>query len=363
MSTEVTLPALGESVTEGTISRWLKAVGETVEVDEPLLEVSTDKVDTEIPSPVAGTLLEIRFNEDDVAEVGAVLAVIGEASEAPAPQAAPAPQPVAEAAPAPAPAPAPAAPPAPATPQAVPAGNATEVVLPVLGESVTEGTVSRWLKAVGETVEVDEPLLEVSTDKVDTEIPSPVAGTLLEIRVAEDETAAVGAVLALVGDAAVAPPAPAPAAPPAPAVTAPAAAPTAPAAPPAAPPAPAASVMARRASADEGVYVTPLVRKLAAEHGVSLSSVQGTGVGGRIRKQDILDAAEAAKKAASAPAPTAAAVASAPATASRTPASPVVPRDREMTRTPSATAALIASSTPTPAQSAGRSPSPVIPSA
>ena len=315
MSTEVTLPALGESVTEGTISRWLKAVGETVEVDEPLLEVSTDKVDTEIPSPVAGTLLEIRFNEDDVAEVGAVLAVIGEASEAPAPQAAPAPQPVAEAAPAPAPAPAPAAPPAPATPQAVPAGNATEVVLPVLGESVTEGTVSRWLKAVGETVEVDEPLLEVSTDKVDTEIPSPVAGTLLEIRVAEDETAAVGAVLALVGDAAVAPPAPAPAAPPAPAVTAPAAAPTAPAAPPAAPPAPAASVMARRASADEGVYVTPLVRKLAAEHGVSLSSVQGTGVGGRIRKQDILDAAEAAKKAASAPAPTAAAVASAPAPA------------------------------------------------
>ena len=325
MSTEVTLPALGESVTEGTISRWLKAVGETVEVDEPLLEVSTDKVDTEIPSPVAGTLLEIRFNEDDVAEVGAVLAVIGEASEAPAPQAAPAPQPVAEAAPAPAPAPAPAAPPAPATPQAVPAGNATEVVLPVLGESVTEGTVSRWLKAVGETVEVDEPLLEVSTDKVDTEIPSPVAGTLLEIRVAEDETAAVGAVLALVGDAAVAPPAPAPAAPPAPAVTAPAstpaappapaAAPTAPAAPPAAPPAPAASVMARRASADEGVYVTPLVRKLAAKHGVSLSSVQGTGVGGRIRKQDILDAAEAAKKAASAPAPTAAAVASAPATA------------------------------------------------
>ena len=191
----------------------------------------------------------------------------------------------------------------------------TEVTLPALGESVTEGTISRWLKAVGETVEVDEPLLEVSTDKVDTEIPSPVAGTLLEIRVAEDETAAVGAVLALVGDAAAAPPAPAPAAPPAPAVTAPASTPAAPPAPAAAPTAPAASVMARRASADEGVYVTPLVRKLAAEHGVSLSSVQGTGVGGRIRKQDILDAAEAAKKAASAPAPTAAAEASAPAAA------------------------------------------------
>ena len=315
MSTEVTLPVLGESVTEGTVSRWLKAVGETVEVDEPLLEVSTDKVDTEIPSPVAGTLLEIRFNEDDVAEVGAVLAVIGEASEAAAPQAEPSPQPVAETAPVaepapPAPTPAPAA----AAPQTAPADDATEVTLPILGESVTEGTVSRWLKAVGETVEVDEPLLEVSTDKVDTEIPSPVAGTLLEIRVAEDETAAVGAVLALVGNAATTPaaapepaPAPAPAAPPAPAPAAPPAPAPTPAAPtvaaPAAPaPAPtaAAPVMARRASSDEGVYVTPLVRKLAAEHGIALSSVQGTGVGGRIRKQDILDAAEAARKAAEA---------------------------------------------------------------
>ena len=311
MSTEVTLPALGESVTEGTISRWLKAVGETIEVDEPLLEVSTDKVDTEIPSPVAGTLLEVRFNEDDVAEVGAVLAVIGEASEAPTPQTETTPQPAVEAAPAPAAesTPAPAAPtPAPA-PQA---SDATEVVLPVLGESVTEGTVSRWLKAVGETIEVDEPLLEVSTDKVDTEIPSPVAGTLLEIRVGEDETAAVGAVLALVGDAAAAPPAPA--------ATAPTSAPVASAAPSeptdaSHAPAPAAPVTARRASADEGVYVTPLVRKLAAEHGVSLSSVQGTGVGGRIRKQDILDAAEATKKAASAPAPTALAEAPAPAAA------------------------------------------------
>ena len=202
----------------------------------------------------------------------------------------------------------------------------TEVTLPALGESVTEGTISRWLKAVGETVEVDEPLLEVSTDKVDTEIPSPVAGTLLEIRFNEDDVAEVGAVLALVGDAAAAPPAPAPAAPPAPAAepAAPAPAPSAPSAPPApaaapaapaAPPAPVASVAARRASAEEGVYVTPLVRKLAAEHGISLGSVQGTGVGGRIRKQDILDAAEAAKKAAAAPTPTAAAKAGAPAAA------------------------------------------------
>ena len=200
MSTEVTLPVLGESVTEGTISRWLKAVGDTVEVDEPLLEVSTDKVDTEIPSPVAGTLLEIKFNEDDVAAVGAVLAVIGDAAEnasaapenAPAPEAAPEPDPVAVAESAPA---------APAPTASAPA-SATEVTLPVLGESVTEGTVSRWLKAVGDTVDADEPLLEVSTDKVDTEIPSPVAGTLLEIKVAEDEVAAVGAVLALIGDGA-----------------------------------------------------------------------------------------------------------------------------------------------------------------
>ena len=190
----------------------------------------------------------------------------------------------------------------------------TEVTLPVLGESVTEGTISRWLKAVGETVEVDEPLLEVSTDKVDTEIPSPVAGTLLEIRFNEDDVAEVGAVLALVGDTAAAPATapqtPAPVATPAPAsppTQAPApAAPSQPAVAPATP-APAAPVTARRASAEEGVYVTPLVRRLAAEHGIALSSVQGTGVGGRIRKQDILDAAEAARKTAAAPATAAAA--------------------------------------------------------
>ena len=345
MSTEVTLPVLGESVTEGTVSRWLKAVGETIEVDEPLLEVSTDKVDTEIPSPVAGTLLEIRVNEDETAAVGAVLAVIGEAAEAPA-----APEPT----PAPAPAAAPqTAPPAPAAAPAQPtapvaAGNATEIKLPVLGESVTEGTVSRWLKAVGETIEVDEPLLEVSTDKVDTEIPSPVAGTLLEIRVNEDETAAVGEVLALVGDAA---PAAAPAVEtPAPAAPTP---PTAPAAPSAAPEAPASTaspaaraqvaptaespsdVAARRASVPD-VYVTPLVRKLAAEYGVDLGSIQGTGVGGRIRKQDVLDAAEQAKRAAEVPAPTPAA--SAP--ASPAPASGPVAVSEEATKLRGTTAKL-----------------------
>ncbi|MFC2546117.1 MAG: biotin/lipoyl-containing protein, partial [Actinomyces oris] len=159
MSESVKMPALGESVTEGTVSSWLKAVGDTVEADEPLLEVATDKVDTEVPSPASGVLLEIRVPEDETVEVGTVLAIIGDPSEAgsapapaaPAPQAAPEP---------PAPAPAPAAEaPAPAAPQAGGSAERTEVTMPALGESVTEGTVSSWLKAVGDTVEADEPLL------------------------------------------------------------------------------------------------------------------------------------------------------------------------------------------------------------
>ncbi|MGW1749872.1 2-oxoglutarate dehydrogenase, E2 component, dihydrolipoamide succinyltransferase [Streptomyces sp. NPDC002092] len=355
MAVSVTLPALGESVTEGTVTRWLKAEGERVEADEPLLEVSTDKVDTEIPSPAAGVLASIKVAEDETVEVGAELAVIddgtGAPAAAPAPAAAeaPAPAPAAEA-----PAPAPAA--QPSTEQAAPApaptpeatagtGSAegTDVVLPALGESVTEGTVTRWLKSVGDSVEADEPLLEVSTDKVDTEIPAPTSGVLLEIVVGEDETAEVGAKLAVIGAPGAAPaPAPAPAAPaPAPAAAAPAPAPAAPVAPPApaptpapapaapapapapvaAAPAPAAPAPAPAAPApvtpaapapaaaatDEGAYVTPLVRKLAAENGVDLGSVKGTGVGGRIRKQDVIAAAEAAKAAAAAPAPAAAA--------------------------------------------------------
>lgn len=371
MSENVQLPALGESVTEGTVTRWLKAVGDEVAVDEPLLEVSTDKVDTEIPSPVAGVLEQILVQEDDTVEVGATLAVIGDGSGSGAAPAAPAAEPAAAEAPAPEPTPEPAAPaeepapaqepaPAPATeapapapaaeaPAAdAPAGAGTEVPLPALGESVTEGTVTRWLKEVGDDVAVDEPLLEVSTDKVDTEIPSPVAGTLQKILVQEDETVEVGAVLALVGSGAAAPAAePAAAAPdpaadspepaqanpaaeaPAPATQAPAAeAPAAPAPAPApAAPAPAPAAPAPAAPAPEapapapasaggrtiGSYLTPLVRKLAAEKGVDVAQVKGTGVGGRIRKEDVLAAAEA--KAAPAPAAAAApAAAKAPAT-------------------------------------------------
>ncbi|MER8071376.1 2-oxoglutarate dehydrogenase, E2 component, dihydrolipoamide succinyltransferase [Streptomyces sp. NPDC094034] len=362
MAVSVTLPALGESVTEGTVTRWLKAEGERVEADEPLLEVSTDKVDTEIPAPAGGVLASIKVAEDETVEVGAELAIIDDGTgglaaaqptqTVPAPAPAPAaPAPVAEAP----------APPAPAAaPAAAPAGGAsgTDVTLPALGESVTEGTVTRWLKQVGEEVAEDEPLLEVSTDKVDTEIPAPVAGVLLEIVVGEDETAEVGAKLAVIGAPGAAPAAaPAPAAPaPAPVQQAPAAAPApvaapapapAPApvpvqaAPPAPAPAPAAPAPVAPApvtpapaatTGDDVAYVTPLVRKLAAENGVALASVKGTGVGGRIRKQDVIAAAEAAKAAARAAAQ---APAAAPAAASKAPtleASPLRGQTVKMTR-------------------------------
>ena len=293
MSHTVELPALGESVTEGTVTRWLVAVGDTVAVDDPIVEVSTDKVDTEIPSPVAGVVEQILVEEDEDVEVGAALVVIGDGSSAPAVA------PAAPAAEAPA-ASAPAAPEAPAAAAAPAAGSASgqEVTLPALGESVTEGTVTRWLKEVGEQVEVDEPLVEVSTDKVDTEIPSPVAGTLLEIRIPEDEEAEVGQVLAIIGDSSAAAAPAAPAAP-APAAAAPApATPAAPAAPASAPDTPATPAAP---AADGEAYVTPLVRKLAKDNGIDLSTVKGTGVGGRIRKQDV-QAAIAAKGSAAAPA-------------------------------------------------------------
>ena len=309
MATSVTMPALGESVTEGTVTTWLKQVGDTVELDEPIVEVSTDKVDSEVPSPVAGVLLEILVPEDDTVEVGTEIARIGDASEASAPAAAPAAAPIA----------APAAPvtAAPATPAAAPA-QGTEVHMPALGESVTEGTVTTWLKAVGDAVDADEPLLEVSTDKVDSEVPAPVAGFLAEIRVPEDETVEVGTVVAIISETA---PSAAPAAP------AVAAAPVAPAAPPTAPVAPAAPtapidpfpnastlaaaatgapVVATPAVATGSAYVTPIVRKLARDLGVDLATVSGTGVGGRVRREDVEAAAAAARAAAATPAPAAA---------------------------------------------------------
>ena len=288
---DVEMPELGESVTEGTITQWLKSVGDTVEVDEPLLEVSTDKVDTEIPSPVAGTLVEILADEDDTIEVGEVIARIGDenatasSSEAkPEPQEEKKEEPKEDKKPEPK-----------ADSSNGGSGDAADVEMPELGESVTEGTITQWLKSVGDTVEVDEPLLEVSTDKVDTEIPSPVAGTLVEILADEDDTIEVGEVIARIGDE------------------------NATASSSEAKPEPqeekkeepkedkkpepkaeekkestqdsSLNTSAKVNNGDNVPYVTPLVRKLAEKHGVDLNTVEGTGVGGRIRKQDVLAAA------------------------------------------------------------------------
>ncbi|HEY9316254.1 2-oxoglutarate dehydrogenase, E2 component, dihydrolipoamide succinyltransferase [Williamsia sp.] len=330
MAFSVQMPALGESVTEGTVTRWLKQEGDTVEADEPLLEVSTDKVDTEIPAPTSGVLIKIVAQEDDVIEVGGELGQIGEAgesagdsapaSEAPAEKDA---EPEAE----PEPESEPEAPATPAAPAASSDGSpqGTDVTMPELGESVTEGTVTRWLKEVGDSVAEDEPLLEVSTDKVDTEIPSPVAGTLLEIIAQEDDVIEVGGRLAVVGSAdskpTVAPsdpepePAPEPEPEPAPAAKA---KPEPKEEPKAAP-----KEESKPAADQEATpYVTPLVRKLAAENDVDLGAIKGTGVGGRIRKQDVLAAAEAAKAPAT-PEPAAAQAKSAPAAPAKSaPAAP-----------------------------------------
>lgn len=332
MATAVIMPALGESVTEGTVTTWLKSVGDTVALDEPLVEVSTDKVDSEVPSPVAGVLLQILVPEDETVEVGTQLALIGDASEAPqdapapAQESAPAPTPALEAVPAPA-VPAPASAPV----------SGTEVIMPALGESVTEGTVTTWLKSVGDAVETDEPLVEVSTDKVDSEVPAPASGFLAEIRVPEDETVEVGTVLAVITAQApsaapsepAAPAAPA-AAPAAPAQHEPVAASPAPQAPaPAAPvnPFPTPASLAQTAETghlaqsstptpaqvSQTGYVTPIVRKLAREAGIELAGVAGTGIGGRIRREDV-EAAIKARQAAQAPAPVAPAASAAPQT-------------------------------------------------
>jgi 2-oxoglutarate dehydrogenase E2 component (dihydrolipoamide succinyltransferase) len=324
MSVSVKMPQLGESVTEGTITRWLKNVGDHVTADEPLVEISTDKVDTEIPSPVTGVILSLSAQEDDVVEVGGELALIGEESEVGSPTPVPASAPsVTETA-------------APRTPEVVsveivpepvspePAvfeevavaqspGNDTVISLPALGESVTEGTITRWLKAVGDQVAVDEPLVEISTDKVDTEIPAPVAGILISIAAPEDSVVEVGAELGRIGSQVGAPvhTAPNPPTPAAPAPVAPA-----PVAPKPVVPTAASSVPESVVADDSagGGYVTPLVRRLAAETGVDLAKVTGTGAGGRITKADVLGAVGNQ--------PTAAATATAPAAAPAAAAAP-----------------------------------------
>ncbi|MDK8878333.1 2-oxoglutarate dehydrogenase, E2 component, dihydrolipoamide succinyltransferase [Corynebacterium sp. MSK008] len=329
-ATDVEMPELGESVTEGTITTWLKEVGDEVEVDEPLLEVSTDKVDTEIPSPVAGTLIEILAEEDDTVEVGDVIARVGDADAAGSsddededdgaaeesvadedekveednsaegegdnPEDAPKKDEKKS-----------------SSKNKKGSGEGTKVEMPELGESVTEGTITTWLKEVGDMVEVDEPLLEVSTDKVDTEIPSPVEGTILEILAEEDDTVEVGDVIVIIGDAEAAAEADADDAEEA-EEPAEEKAEEKPEPKEEKKPEPkkeepkkeepkadkgdkadSKNASAKVNNGDNVPYVTPLVRKLADKHGVDLNSVEGTGVGGRIRKQDVLAAAEGGK--------------------------------------------------------------------
>ena len=304
MATNVVMPQLGESVTEGTVTRWLKNVGDSIKVDEAIVEVSTDKVDTEIPSPVAGVLLEIKAAQDAVIPVGGVMAIIGEsgsvAPSAPAvsapvvqtPPPAPKPEPVIEKPVVQTPAPTPVA-----QPVAAPAagGSTVNVLLPQLGESVTEGTITRWLKNVGDKVSIDEAIVEISTDKVDTEIPSPSAGIISEIRVAQDQVALVGAILAVIStSASAAVSAPAPSAPvvstPAPVIAPPVVAPQVVAPQIVNTPAPVVFNNSQTAANDS--FTTPIVRKLAKEQGVDLSQIKGTGVNGRVRKDDVLNVAK-----------------------------------------------------------------------
>ena len=297
MPTDVVMPQMGESITEGTITKWLKKPGDTIQRDEPLFEISTDKVDAEIPSPSAGTLKEIKIAEGATVQINTVVATIDEAGSGSAPVASAASPAKIETAAAPA---ADSATPAAVDTSAATQGNApatggpgTEVLMPQMGESITEGTITKWLKKVGDTVQRDEPIFEISTDKVDAEIPSPVAGVLSEIKVPEGSTVTINTVVAVIGGAAGKP-----------AVSS-AAPPLAPA-PAAAAPAPA--VPSAAAVEGERVRSSPLVRKIARDNNVDLTKVPGTGASGRITKTDIVSHLEQGQKpaaaAALAPAPT-----------------------------------------------------------
>jgi 2-oxoglutarate dehydrogenase E2 component (dihydrolipoamide succinyltransferase) len=304
---------MGESITEGTLTKWLKKPGDTIQRDEPLFEISTDKVDAEIPSPAAGTLEEIKIAEGATVQINTVVCTIAEAgstSNGAGGKAAPAAAPVDETAAAPAADTAtPAAVDTPAANETAPAGPGTEVLMPQMGESITEGTITKWLKKVGDTVQRDEPIFEISTDKVDAEIPSPVAGTLTEIKIPEGSTVQINTVVAVIGGGAARPAAaPVPSAAPAPTAAPAAAAPPAPAAP---------------ASESERLRSSPLVKKIAKDNNVDLTQVPGTGASGRITKADIVGHLEGGAKAA--PAPAAASVPATAAVASAASAKAVTP--------------------------------------
>jgi len=300
MPTNVVMPQMGESIFEGTITKWLKKVGETVQRDEPLFEISTDKVDAEIPSPAAGVLTEIKIAEGATVEINTVVAVIAENGKAAASSAATtvdakkeakeeavatAPEKTDEPVPPPAPAtsePAP-IPASASTPASAQSTGGTDVVMPQMGESIFEGTITKWLKKVGDSVARDEPLFEISTDKVDAEIPSPAAGVLTDIKVPEGSTVEINTIVAVIGGS--------------PGAAAPVRTPTAPKAaekkavsapPPSAAPTPAATAQPAAATTGERQRSSPLVRRIAKENNLDLSQIPGTGAGGRITKEDAL---------------------------------------------------------------------------
>jgi 2-oxoglutarate dehydrogenase E2 component (dihydrolipoamide succinyltransferase) len=273
---------MGESITEGTLTKWLKKVGDSVQRDEPLFEISTDKVDAEIPSPAAGTLQEIKVAEGATVQVNTVVCELGEGAGGAASEVAVAPAVDA---------------PVQGTPKQVAqsaetkaAGSGTDVLMPQMGESITEGTITKWLKKVGDTVQRDEPIFEISTDKVDAEIPSPVAGTLTEVKAAEGATVQVNTVVAVIGGAAGKPTGAATATTP-PSATVPQAK------------APVAEVSASAPASGERPRSSPLVRKIAKDNNIDLTQVAGSGSAGRITKNDILShLAKPAGQAGSAPA-------------------------------------------------------------
>ena len=303
MATDVVMPQMGESIFEGTVTKWLKKPGDTVERDEPLFEISTDKVDAEIPSPVAGTLQEIKAEAGATVQVNAVVAVIGEAGSNGATPAATTEKKADS---------------VPAEPQktgdsAPPAseGKATEVVMPQMGESIFEGTITKWLKKVGDKVERDEPLFEISTDKVDAEIPAPVAGVLREIKAEAGATVQVNTTVAVIGDSQTAG-----------AVTQPAkgAPPAIEGKPSAIPSGPTNTVAPEATETGEKLRSSPLVRKMAKEHDLDLRQVPGSGSAGRITKDDVVSYLE---KGAPATSPKATPAAAAPPAPAKAPAAPV----------------------------------------
>ncbi|WP_300551003.1 2-oxoglutarate dehydrogenase complex dihydrolipoyllysine-residue succinyltransferase [Roseovarius sp.] len=255
MTTEVRVPTLGESVTEATVATWFKKPGDPVAADEMLCELETDKVTVEVPAPAAGTMGDIVAKEGETVGVDALLATIteGEAKSAPA-------KPEKAAASAPA-----------------PGGKSVDVMVPTLGESVSEATVSTWFKKVGDSVEADEMLCELETDKVSVEVPAPAAGVLSEILANEGDTVQAGGKLAILGEAG--------------AASAPAKAQDA--------PAPAA-----QSQGGKDIEDAPAAKKAMAEAGISRDQVTGTGRDGRVMKDDVARAASAAP---SAPAPASAA--------------------------------------------------------